>query len=126
MVFFKKKRRIARLEEQLAAAEAEKQELQQRLATESERAERLQAEHQVQQQRVSLLESILSNLNTFGDSLGMQQGTLAFMAETLRDEKQVAIESATQSATAQRQSSGMVTSLHGMENAMSETVTHIG
>ncbi len=127
MVFFtKNKQRISRLEEQVAALEAEKQELQQRLAAESERADRLLAEQQAHHRKAWLLESIFSALDSFGNSLSLQQKTLGGMAQKLRAEKKVAIESAAQSATARQRSTSMVDSLHGMESSMNDTVSHIG
>ncbi|RMG37641.1 MAG: chemotaxis protein [Gammaproteobacteria bacterium] len=125
MFFTRFKQQLATMEQLVADKEAENTALRAQCDQLQALQGALEQELEIERERVRLLQDMFSCLDTFGESLSLQQKTLSAMASTLKEEKDVAVNSATQSSAAQQRSSGMVTSLQEMETFMKETVERI-
>ena len=125
MWFNRYKQQLVAMEQQVADREAENEALRQQCKQLRTSQAALEQQLNIERDRSQLLEEVFACLDTFGDSLGLQQKTLDNMATLLKEEKDVAVDSGAQSAAAQQRSSSMVEQLRGMESSMKSAVEHI-
>ncbi len=125
MIITRNKMKIAHMEERLEAMEAEKRSLEAQLSEQVAQADELREQLRAAEQKAVYCSQVFECLNSFSESLGAQQKTLSVMAGALREEKDVAFESAARSGTAQHKSSSITEYLHGMDDSMQDVVAHI-
>lgn len=125
MIFSKHKAEMAALKAKLAALEVDNQHLSEQVAAQAQTEAELQARIEGCSRSESYHQKLFDCLDVFGDTLGMQQQTLSGMAITLRDKRDVAIDSATRSGAARSRSDGITKRLQGMDGSMQEVVTLI-
>jgi len=113
------------LKSRLAASEAECERLRQRVAELETENEALQQQLAEDTARDTLVNGIFNNFNAFGSSLIALQGTLARLAENLRDEKATAVEAARVSVNAREGTNRLVDNLHQVTGSVDEAVSQV-
>ena len=96
-----------------------------RIADLEQRLGALEAERADQSGQAHLAQGLYANFHFFGTSLQELQGTLATLAQTLAQEKKVAIEAAQVSGEAQASTASMVDHLRQMVRTVDETVVNV-
>ncbi len=108
-----------------AALERELEDTRQHLHEVTRERDALREELQEQMGRLALASGIYRNFDYFGQSLAEIQASLRRLAETLRDEKQTAIEAANVSVDAREGTRSMVNNLQRVMSSVTDAVGNV-
>ena len=123
-IMFGNKKKLLEKDNEISQLKLQLDSVEKQLASVNEQCDQLQSKMDDSERYIQFYLGMFGNLNGFSDSLSALQGTLAHMAETLKDEKRNAIETATEISNAQRISDKVTSELKQFGLSVEKAVPH--